>query len=369
MGNLSRGVAIFLPALYGGGAERTLLKLAGGIARRGYSVDLVLARAEGPLLEEVPASVRVIDLHAPRDLLGLPSLVRYLIREQPGAIVSGLHTNIIAIWAKQIARVKTRVVVSERNNLSSMVSHYTSDIRMRLMPILVRLFYPRANCVVAVSKGVADDLVRIAKIPPDRVRVIYNPVVTPELKKKALDPLQHAWLAPNQPPVILGMGRLTAQKDFQTLIKAFAQVSQRRQVRLMILGEGEDRSALESLVRQLGLETKVALPGYIINPYPYMLRASIFVLSSRWEGLPGVLIEALYCGVPIISTDCPSGPREILANGKYGKLVPVGDVDDLAKSIEGLLNGNNSSTPPESWQPYELEYVVDQYIDTLFSIN
>src|SRR5574341_1307194 len=237
MGDPSKGVAIFLPALYGGGAERTLLKLAGGIARRGYSVDLVLARAEGPLLEEVPGSVRLIDLRAPRDLLSLPSLVRYLIREQPGAIISGLHTNIIAIWAKQIARVKTRVVVSERNNLSSMVSHYTSDIRMRLMPVLVRLFYPRADCVVAVSKGVADDLVRIAKIPPDRVRVIYNPVVTPELKKNALDPLQHAWLAPNQPPVILGVGRLTTQKDFQTLIKAFAQVSQCRQVRLMILGE------------------------------------------------------------------------------------------------------------------------------------
>jgi glycosyltransferase involved in cell wall biosynthesis len=364
----TKGVAIFLPALYGGGAERTFLKLAGGIASRGYSVDLVLARKEGPLLSEVPNSVRVVDLHASRDLKSLPFLVRYLKRARPYAIISGLHTNIIAIWAKQIARVNTRVVVSERNNLSCFVTHYSSDLRMRIMPLLIRLFYPKADCVVAVSKGVAEDLIKVAQIPLDRVRVIYNPVVTPELKMNVQNPIQHSWLAPGHPPVILGMGRLTAQKDFQTLIKAFAQVYQSCRAKLMILGEGEDRTELELLIRHLGLETEVCLPGYIINPYPYMLHATVFVLSSRWEGLPGVLIEALYCGVPIIATDCPSGPREILANGKYGKLVSAGNVDAMAMAIQAALNGNISSPPLESWQPYELDFVVDQYIDMLINI-
>jgi glycosyltransferase involved in cell wall biosynthesis len=366
MSDPSKSLAIFAPGMGAGGAERSMLKLAGGIAARGYAVDLVLARAEGPLLAEVPASVRLVDLRARRVLTSLPALVHYLRREQPVALLSVLHGNIIALSARQMAGVRTRVIVSERNTLSSESQHYATDLRMRLMPRLVRYFYPWADAIVAVSKGVADDLTQVVGIPRELVWVIYNPIVTPGLVEKALAPLEHPWFEPGEPPVILAVGRLSAQKDFATLILALARIRQVRPARLLILGEGEGRPALESLVGRLDLEQDVSLPGFIPNPYPYMRRASLFVLSSRWEGLPGVLIEALFCGVPVISTDCPSGPREILADGKYGRLVPVGNVDTLVRAILTALAEKWPHPPPESWRPFELDVVVDQYLDMLF---
>jgi tyrosine-protein phosphatase YwqE/glycosyltransferase involved in cell wall biosynthesis len=362
----SRPVAFFLPAMYGGGAERIVLALAGGIASRGIPVHLVLARREGPFLAEVPGSVQIVDLHARRDLLALRALVRYLRKEKPRVLFSGLHTNLIALWARRLARGSTRVIVCEHNTLSSRVQHYASDARMRWMPRLIRWFYPWADGIVAVSEGVADDLAREAKIPRDRIRVIYNPIVTPELWTKALTPLEHPWFGPGQPPVILAVGRLTAQKDFPALIKAFAQVQNDHSARLLILGEGEDRPALEALIDQSGLKETVELPGFVINPYPYMAQAHTFVLSSLWEGLPGALIEAMFCGTRLIATDCPSGPKEILQDGRYGLLVPVGDVEALGRAIASALRGELTPPPRESWRPFELDHVVEQYLD-LFS--
>jgi glycosyltransferase involved in cell wall biosynthesis len=359
-------LAIFLPALYGGGAERTLLKLAVGIAARGYKVDLVLARTEGPYLAEVPRTVRIVNLNARRVLSSLPAFTQYLNRERPRALLSGLHTNLIALWAKRLARVPTRVVVSERNMLSCRTHYYASDLRLRLMPYLVRHFYPWADNIVAVSKEVADDLIKTATISSERIRVIYNPVVTPELQARAGDPLKHPWFDLGEPPVILAAGRLTAQKDYPTLINAFARIRRVRPARLLILGEGEERAALEEQVGRLRLEQDVCLPGFVSNPFPYMRRASVFVLSSRWEGLPGVLIEAMYCGAPLIATDCPGGSNEVLAGGRYGRLVPVGDVNALADAIEATLDNKFPPPPQESWQPFQLEYIVDQYSEVLF---
>lgn len=358
-------LAILVPALYGGGAERVMLKLAEGIAVRGYAVDLVLALAEGPYLTEVPESVRLVDLQAGRVLTSLPALVRYLRREQPAALLSVLHANIVALWARRLANVPMQVVVSQRNTLSYEAQHYASDLRMRLTPQLIRRFYPWADGIVAVSKGVADDLAQVAGIPRRCIRVIYNPIVTPELRAKAQAPLEHPWFGPGEPPVILAVGRLTAQKDFPTLIRAFARVRQARPVRLLILGEGEDRPALEALVEQLGVKSDVSLPGFVANPYPYMAQAGLFVLSSQWEGLPGVLIEALYCGAPLVATDCPSGPREILADGRFGQLVPVGDVDALTQAIKVALADGKPRPTRESWRRFELETVVSQYLDVL----
>jgi len=360
-------LSIFVPQMSGGGAQRSMLKLAGGIAARGCAVDLVLARAEGPLLAEVPESVRLVDLKARRLLTSLPALVRYLRREQPVAMLSVLHANIIALLARRLTSVPRRVVVSERNMPSQKARHYASDLRMRLTPQLIRRFYPWADGIVAVSKGVADDLSRVAGIPRERIRVIYNPIVTPELRAKAQAPLEHPWFGSGEPPVILAVGRLTAQKDYPTLIQAFARVRETHPARLLILGEGEERPVLEALVRQLGLEQDVSLPGFILNPYPFMVQGALFVLSSRWEGLPGVLIEALYCGVPLVATDCPSGPREILADGKYGRLVPVGDPLALSRAMEVTLAGNRIRPPKESWLPFEQETVVSQYMNVLLA--
>ena len=348
----------------GGGAERTMLNLAQGVARRGFAVDLVLARAEGPNMAEVPSSVRLVDLGASRAIMSLPALVSYLRRERPKVLLSVLHANFIALWARRLASVPTKVVISQRNTISQESQHST-DLRVRLAPQLARRFFPWADGILAVSCGVADDLARTLRIPRQQIRVIYNPVVTPELQEKARAPLEHPWFEKNQPPVLLAVGRLSPEKDFSTLLRAFAQVRRNRPARLMILGEGEQRSELIALTRHLGLQRDVSLPGFVMNPYPYMVRSSLFILSSIWEGLPGVLIEAMYCGAPLIATDCEGGTREILADGKYGQIVPVGDVDALAHAVDLSLADRRRGPPPQSWRRFELEAVVSQYIDFL----
>jgi glycosyltransferase involved in cell wall biosynthesis len=252
------------------------------------------------------------------------------------------------------------MAVNEQNTIS-VSSQNSVQRRQRLLPRLVRQFYPLAEHIIGNSQGVAEDLLRVTGLPCDRVKIIYNPVVTPELGELKEAEVQHPWFDHGQPPVILAVGRLKPQKDFSTLIQAFARVRHTRPSRLLILGEGPERDALKTMVRELGLEEDVSLPGYVENPLAYMSRASLFVLSSRWEGLPTVLIEALYCGVPVISTDCPSGPREILADGQHGSLIPVQDVSALAEAINLGLNGQIPRPSRESWRPYELGVVVDQY--------
>lgn len=358
-------VALFLPSLNGGGAERAMLNLAHGLALRGCAVNLVLAQAKGPYLSQVHDSVRIVDLKASRVLTSLPTLARYLRREQPEALLSVLdYANVVALWARRLAGIPCRVVVNEQNTISRSARN-SARRRQRIVPYLVKRFYPWADTVIGNSQGVADDLRQVTGLPDEQIKILYNPVVTPELREKVQAPLNHPWFEPGQPPVVLAVGRLTKQKDFPTLIRAFAQVHRKRPARLLILGEGPDRSALEALVDQIGLEDDVALPGFVENPYAYMNRASLYVLSSRWEGLPTVLIEALYCGLSIVATDCPSGPREILAEGQYGVLVPVRDEIALAQAIEAGLAGQVPHPPAESWHPYSLEAVVDQYIDLL----
>ena len=358
-------LAIFLPSLHDGGAEKMMLNLLVGIAAHGYPIDLVLAKAEGPHLADVPKSIRLIDLKASRVMTSLPGLIRYLREVRPHAILSVMnHANLVAVLAQRLSGIPTRVFVSERNTLSISAQH-ARTWRARIMPWLVRVSYPLADDIVAVSKGVADDLADVTGIPRQKIKVIYNPVVTREFQQKASAPLDHPWFRPGQPPVILGVGRLREQKDFPTLIQAFAEVRRNRLARLLILGEGPEREKLETLIKQLGIGQDVSMPGFVTNPYAYMSRASLFVLSSRWEGLPGVLIEASYCGALLVSTDCPSGAREILDNGRYGLLVPVGNVTKMAQAIESALAGKLPHPPVESWHPFELNTVVSQYLNLL----
>ena len=365
MNKTRKRLAIYLPALNGGGAERAMLNLAHGFADRDYDVDLVLARAEGPYLNDVHKSIRLVDLKASRVLLSLPALVRYLRHEQPNALISALdYVNIVALWARRLAGTESRMVVNEQNTISRSARN-SARRRQRIVPHLMKRFYPWADHVIGNSQGVVDDLSEITGLPRQQIKMLYNPIVTPDLKKKAQAPLNHPWFAPGQPPVLLAVGRLTNQKDFPTLIRALSQVRQTLPARLLILGEGPDRLTLEALINQLGLKDVVSIPGFVENPYSYMTRSSLFILSSRWEGLPTVLIEALFCGLPIVATDCPSGPKEILADGLYGSLVPVGDVMALAKAIEAGLKSKIPLPPEESWRPYSLEAVVEQYIRLL----
>ena len=201
-----------------------------------------------------------------------------------------------------------------------------------------RYLFPYASHFVAVSRGVADDLAMTVDVPSDRITTIYNPVVTPNLHIEAAETPDHPWFRDDGAPIILAAGRFEKQKDCPTLIRAFARVSVRRPCRLIILGEGSKRTEIEGLVQEFKLTDRVSLPGWVENPLAFMARASLFVLSSTWEGLPTVLVEALACGCPCVSTDCPSGPAEILLNGDLGPLVPVGDDSALAKAMERVLD-------------------------------
>jgi glycosyltransferase involved in cell wall biosynthesis len=349
-------IAIFLSDLNGGGAERVMLNLARGFAEQGVQVDLILVRAEGPYLSQIPPKVRVINLQKQRLLSSLFALVQYLKQQQPTALLSALEdTNLIALWACSLAKVSTQVVVTVHNTLSREAKQAT-QLKRRLTPYLIRLFYPWAIRVVAVSQGVAADLVRIG-LSKQKVEVIYNPVIAPDFFVQSQAPVTHPWFAPDQPPVVLGVGRLEKQKDFVTLIRACAKLQQQRPMRLMILGEGTERQVLEQLARDLGIEQETTLLGFVENPYAYMKHATVCVLSSAWEGFGNVLVEAMASGTPVVSTNCESGPAEILADGEYGRLVAVGDSEALASAIAATLEETPNS---QKLQQRALDFSLDK---------
>lgn len=360
-------IAIFLPSLRGGGAERMMVHLANGFSRRGFLVDLVLANAEGSYLPEVSSTVNLVNLRSKRVVFSLHGLVCYLRKQRPTALLSALnHANVVACIAHKISAVETRLVISERNTLSF---ELPTNLRGRVVPWFMRRVYPWAHEVVAVSQGVADDLVQSIGISSNKVRTIYNPVVNNELQEKAKEQINHHWFDVDASPVILGVGRLTKQKDFNTLIQAFARIFAKRPVRLLLLGEGDLRNELERTVLELGLGQSVSFLGFVSNPYAYMSRASVFVLSSRWEGLPGALIQAMACGTPVVSTDCPSGPREILENGKWGRLVPVGDADALALAIEQTLDQSTSPQVEHRARDFGEDQAVKEYLKVLIGAS
>lgn len=358
-------IALFLPSLGGGGAERVMVILANGLAANGFDVDLVVVNAQGPFLTDIESLVRVVDLKASRVIFSLLALMRYLRKARPVVMLSALnHANVIALWACKIANIETRVVVSEHNTLSIEQAMAGID-RRRLMPWLMRITYPSAAGVVAVSSGVADDLARIIDLPREHIKVVYNPVVTERLDELSRHPVEHPWFAVGEPPVILSVGRLTVQKDFSTLIKAFAMLRKERIARLVILGEGELRGELQGLISQLKISDDVALPGFVDNPYSWMRSSSLFVLSSVWEGFGNVLVEAMACGVPVVSTDCPSGPAEILENGRWGRMVPVGSVESMYSAIEATLNDTESPNAVLRAQDFGLTQALHSYLQVM----
>lgn len=362
----SARIAFFLPSLAGGGAERVALNLAEESSARGHSIDIVLTKAEGALLSSVPASIRVIDLGASRPLTAIPALIRYLSTEQPCALLSKItNANMAAIWASKLASVPTRCVVCEVSTLSVELENSLRHHRF-FVPQLLRHSFPYAHAIVAYSQGVADDLARVFGIPRRSIHVIHSPVVSETLLTKSRKPTSHPWLQKSNIPVIVGIGRLTRQKDFPTLIRAFSNVRERIPSKLIILGEGEERTSLEELCKSLGIAEDVDMPGFVANPYAILSRAALFVLSSRWEGLSLVLIEALACGTKVVATDCPSGPREVLDNGRYGQLCPVGNVPALAAAMFRALTCEFFAADTRSWiDQFALKANTDQYLDLL----
>ncbi len=388
MSTPGRHLALFIRSLGsdGGGAERVWLNLAEAFARRGHRVDLVLGRRTGHFADAVPPGVRVLDLAVrsrlpllgaalrdPRSALALapaltalpppwilaavPALATYLLRERPQALLSALsYGNVAALWARHRAAVAVRVAISEHNTLSVRAAQARAR-RWRVLPEVEARWYPRADAILAVSEGVADDLARTARLPRSRIAVTYNPVVTEGLAAAAREPVDHDWLRPGGPPVVLGVGKLKPQKRFDVLLEAFARARARRPLRLVILGEGPLRRSLGRRAAELGVAGDVAWPGFVANPFAWMARSGVFALSSAWEGLPTALIEALACGCPVVATDCPSGPAEILAPGGLGSLVPVGDAVALAGAIEAALD---DPSDPAARRARAADFAVDR---------
>lgn len=357
-------IAFFIPALYGGGAERVTVNLLKGMAGKNISLDLVVSNAEGPYIKQVPKYVRIVDLQAGRVIKSILPLSNYLQKYKPHALVSHLsHANVIAISAVKLARINTKLVVVEHDPVSKTKFKL---LRSNFIPPLMRILYPLADVVVAVSQGLANDLNKQFYLKDDKIKVIYNPVVDAELIQKSQAPVENNCFNVKNCPVFLAVGRLTLQKDFITLIKAFSILRKSRQARLIILGEGEDRAELELLAVKLGVAKDVLLPGFVQNPYAYMSNATAFVLSSQWEALPTVLIEAMACGCPVIATDCPFGPREILENGKYGYLVPTADAQALSTAMLKVLdNPINREKLVCRTQDFSVERSVSEYLQVL----
>jgi glycosyltransferase involved in cell wall biosynthesis len=358
-------LAIFLMDVSGGGAERVMLNLARGFSEKGLTVDLILVKAEGEYMTQLPSNVHLIKLQRSRLIASLPDLIEYLRRSRPKVLMSALEdTNFVALWAKKLSGVSTQVIVTVHNHLSR-EAKLSPKFKRRLTPRLVRWFYPWADHVVAVSDGVADDLVNIG-LTAHQISVIYNPIVTAELYEKAKEPIAHPWFDRGQPPVILGIGRLTRQKNFELLIRAIAQVRQSCPVRLMILGEGEDHAELEALVQDLNLTESVEFVGFVNNPYAYLAQASMLVLSSLWEGFGNVLVEAIALGTQVVSTDCESGPSEILNDGEYGRLVTSGTVEEMANSILATLQTKtDTSILKQRAKDFTVEKAVNLYAPLL----
>lgn len=353
-------IALILPDLRMGGAERDFLTLADGFSKRGYLVDLVVVRAVGPFLLQVPENVCLVNLNVKTEYHSFFPLIRYLRKENPHILLSTLDLmSMVSLIARFLSGSSTKVLVREASTASQLPRPYVKKVIER---ILMQILFPRADAIVAVSQGVTNDLCRYANIDLKRIRRIYNPGVTPQISGLAERPVDHPWFLEGHTPVIVGMGRLVSYKNYSLLIRAFSIVAERLDVRLVIFGEGEQRDKLEALAEQLGIKEKVSLPGFTPNPFAYLYRANAFVLSSDLEGLPNVIIQAMACGCPVISTDCHSGPRELLADGRFGKLVPVGDVTAMAEAIAQVLSGDSLAVDPEYLKEFDSENIINQYL-------
>jgi glycosyltransferase involved in cell wall biosynthesis len=401
-------ISFLLDNLTGGGAEKVILNLARGFARRGHQVDLLVCKVEGVLSNSIPAGVNLVPLEstspvrgllcamkadpagvrqilgavvnsrkAPKGFKYIPAIAEHLKANRVDVLLSALpKSNINAVLAKYCCKANTRVVVGAHINLSTQISESRSRGKNRLQhlrPVIQRC-YRRADAVVAVSKGVEKDIVQCLGLDPEKVTTIYNPIEMPELETMSREPLDHPWFESGAAPVILGVGRFVPQKDFPLLVRAFAKVRQRRNVRLMLLGgdeasgaQCEHRKELLALADRLGVREDLKMPGFKVNPYPYLRKASVFVLSSRYEGFGNVVVEALLTGCSVVSTDCPSGPAEILRNGEFGRLVPVNDETALADAICDTLDSPKSKEFLQArGRVFSVERAVESYSQIFF---
>jgi glycosyltransferase involved in cell wall biosynthesis len=359
-------LALFLATSGHSGVDRIMQNLIPAFAARGLRIDLLKVRGHGPHWDAPPEGARIVDLGAAHVNTAFPALVAYLGKQQPRVLLCDKYkVNRAALLARALARSGTRVAVRLGTTASKDLERRDAWTR-RFESLSIRLLYRYADRILTPSRGAAEDLAALAGLPAAAVSVVRSPIVTGRMLDLAAQPAGHPWLEPGQPPVILGVGELCARKDFATLLRAFARIRRRCGCRLIVGGEGRQRDRLLSLARELDIAGDVDLPGFLPNPYAYMARARAFALTSDCEGMPVVLVEAMALGTPVVSTDCPSGPREVLADGRYGPLVGVGDSAALADRLEELLNRPaDAALLREASRPYTLADSARQYLEAL----
>ncbi len=359
-------ISIFVPTLLGGGAETAMVTLANGFVDKGVSVDLVTGLAMGPNLKRLDHRVRLVDLQTAHMTQAILPLARYLRQTEPDALLTAMtHTNNAALVARLLARRDTRIVVSERTTINWKPTRLIEAIHIGVRSIL----YRHTDALVLVAREEIAEACRRFRLTREQVCCIYNPILTPEFEASRRIAPAHPWLrekSPESGPVIVAVGRLDPIKDYASLLEAFSRLRRRRPARLVIFGEGEQRTFLEARIAALGISESVSLPGYVDNPIKEINAGDLFILSSRLEGLPGVLIQALGCGLRIISTDCTTGPREILEDGKWGRLVGVGDVPALAIAMEEILEEVEPPAQAQSHlEQFSLSHAVAAYLERL----
>jgi len=357
-------IAFFTPALTYGGAQRVTVNVANSLAECGHTVDLVAGRLEGEFIDDISDAVTTVDLDVPQVpgigiLASVPYLVSYLESSRPAVLFSSrMHTNIAAVVAGRLANVDVHVAATQHSPYD-----WQSKPKDSLARAIATRVYPLADDVVAVSEGVAESVIANTRLGRDGTTVLNNSIDVAAIRMEADEAVDHEWFTDPEIDPIVSLGRLEPVKDYPTLLKAFAILTESRpQTRLVIMGKGSERRRLISLARSLGIDDRTRIPGYVDNPFAYMRRASVFVHSSKSDGLPTVLIEALACSCSIVSTDCQYGPREILNDGRYGVLIPVGDPARMADAIARALGDPSLSDEcHERVEQFSLEAGADRY--------
>lgn len=321
-----------------GGIPNVLVNLMNGLAAADTPIDLLVHSRDIPELDRLRRDIRVIDLSRRSGLTDTLRLAGYLSNDRPTALLSTRErAGRQALYARRLARSAVRILVRVGTH-NSVSLEQRNPVQRFLRRRALAFTYRRVDGIIAVSRGVAADLAAAGGLPPERIVTLNNPTVPDDVRDRAAVPVAHPWLQPGEPPVIMALGRLARVKDYPTLIRAFARLRAAVPLRLMILGDGNQRGALLDLAAHLGVAADVVLPGFVTNPYSYLSKAALFVLCSRREGSPNALIEALAVGTPVVATDCPSGPGEILDHGRIGHLVPVGHVEALATAMKATLD-------------------------------
>lgn len=362
--NSRKRICFFAPNLEGGGAERVISILAARFSESAYEVDLVLANAAGPYLNDIPDSVEVINFKCKKMILTLPKIIKYLRTQQPDILfTSHMHVSTIALYAVKLSFIKTRVFVRQPTMLmpSSRKRSWTSKLRQKLFLMASKSAYR----IIVTSKSMSKEFQNLSGLSSDKIVIIYNPVPIQTIEKKSLEILEHPWFKDGELPVILAVGRLITVKDFRTLVKAFCITHNKIPTRLLILGEGPLRAEIEELIEKLGVKDLVQMPGFVSNPYQYMKHSQVFVLSSLWEGFPNSMVEAMACGTAIVSTDCDGGASEVLEFGKWGKIVPIENEQKMAEAIVETLSMENLPNVVERVTEFSVDHIFKKY-DEIF---